>query len=400
MIVGIARPGTGRFESNEHLDELHGLVEAASGKVVGRVIQERKAPDSATWIGKGKASEVAALVAEKKAALVVFDDDLSPAQLRNLEKIVAVKVIDRSMLILDIFAKRARTAEARTQVELAQLEYMLPRLTRQWAHLSRQAGGIGTRGVGETQLEIDRRLVRTRIRRLEEELRKIEQSRRVRRSGRSVFTVALAGYTNAGKSTLFNRLTSDTTYAADKLFATLDSKLRRMNGEMPLETVAADTVGFVRKLPHHLVASFRSTMAETTEADLVLHVVDASHPVSDEQEAVGREVLQNLGVDQSNVVVVHNKVDRLGAGFGRTGDVVRVSALDGRGIEDLLAVIRERQRALGQVVDLLIPHHEAKVRARLYETGRVETITEREEGSAIRAWVPSEQIPELEQFRK
>src|SRR5205823_4329480 len=214
-------------------------------------------PDPATWIGSGKAEEIKALTERKRATLVVFDDDLSPAQSRNLERIIGVKIIDRSGLILDIFAGRARSREARTQVELAQLEYMLPRLTRQWSHLSRQTGGAGAkRGVGETQLEMDRRIIRSRIAHLKDELKKIEKNRQTqRKSRREAFTVALVGYTNAGKSTLFNQLTQGDAVAVDRLFATLDAKSQRAAFEMPLETVVIDTVGFIRKLPHHLVAS-------------------------------------------------------------------------------------------------------------------------------------------------
>src|SRR5437762_5888468 len=229
IAVGVVLPDRSRRVAEEHLDELEKLIETAGGLLVARILAKRHAPDAATWIGSGKAEEIKWLAEKNRVSLVVFDDDLSPAQTRNLEKIIGTKVIDRSALILDIFAGRARSREARTQVELAQLEYMLPRLTRQWSHLERQAGGIGTRGVGETQLEIDRRIVRTRISQLKDELGKIEQHRQTQRKARkSAFTVALVGYTNAGKSTLFNRLTSGHVDAVDKLFATLDPKSARL----------------------------------------------------------------------------------------------------------------------------------------------------------------------------
>ena len=277
VAVGLILPDLTRTVAEEHIEELSRLIETAGGSVVMRVMAKRNAPDSATYIGKGKAEEVKSAVKRAEATLVVFDDDLSPAQIRNLEKLIETKVIDRSALILDIFARRARSREARTQVELAQLEYMLPRLTRAWTHLERQAGGIGTRGVGETQLEIDRRIVRTRVARLKVELEKIEQHRETQRKSRqSVYQVALVGYTNAGKSTLFNRLTRGGAEAMDKLFATLDSRSQKAAFEMPRETVIIDTVGFIRKLPHHLVASFRSTMEEATTAAVVRGLVGRS----------------------------------------------------------------------------------------------------------------------------
>src|SRR5712692_1638963 len=279
IAVGVVLPDQTRRVAEEHLDELEKLIQTAGGVVVAKVLAKRDAPDAATWIGSGKAEEIRRLAEKEKVSLIVFDDELSPAQTRNLEKIIGTKVIDRSALILDIFAGRARSREAQTQVELAQLEYMLPRLTRAWTHLERQAGGIGTRGVGETQLELDRRIIRNRISRLKEELRKIERTRETQRKGRNeAFVVALVGYTNAGKSTLFNRLTGGDALTVDQLFATLDAKSQRAAFEAPRETVIVDTVGFIRKLPHHLVASFRSTMEEAVAADLVLHVIDSSHP--------------------------------------------------------------------------------------------------------------------------
>src|SRR5436190_6267151 len=311
IAAGLLLPDLTRSVAEEHLDELEKLIETAGGNVVGKVLARRPAPDSATFVGKGKAEEIKAIAQHHSATLLVFDDDLGPAQVRNLEKIIGVKVIDRSGLILDIFAGRARSREARTQVELAQLEYTLPRLTRAWTHLERQAGGIGTRGVGETQLELDRRIIRNRIAHLKTELRKIERTRETQRQGRGdTFVVALVGYTNAGKSTLFNRLTEGRAVAIDKLFATLDAKTQRIAFAMPRETVVVDTVGFIRKLPHDLVASFRSTMEEATAADLVLHVIDASHPQFDEQREVAGEVLKDLGVDAGRVIEVLNKMDR------------------------------------------------------------------------------------------
>ncbi|HUP47365.1 MAG TPA: GTPase HflX, partial [Thermoanaerobaculia bacterium] len=323
VAAGLILPELPRTVAEEHMEELAQLIDTAGGAVVATVLAKRGRPDPATFVGSGKAEEIKALAAGRGATLVVFDDDLSPAQVRNLEKIIGAKVIDRSGLILDIFAGRARSREARTQVELARLEYMLPRLTRQWSHLSRQAGGAGggaRRGVGETQLELDRRVVRTRISRLKEELAKIEQNRQTQRKARrSAFTVALVGYTNAGKSTLFNRLTSGGAEAMDKLFATLDARSQRAAFDMPRETVVIDTVGFIRKLPHHLVASFRSTMEEAVSADLVLHVIDGSHPQWSGQRDVGRQVLAGLRIEPERVIEVFNKSDRLDEHFAAPG---------------------------------------------------------------------------------
>ncbi len=334
---------------------------------------------------------------------MIFDDDLSPAQARNLEKTVGVKVIDRSGLILDIFARRARSREARTQVELAQLKYLLPRLTRQWTHLERQAGGIGTRGVGETQLELDRRIIRDRISRLQEELTKIERTRETQRQGRDrTYTVALVGYTNAGKSTLFNRLTQGDAFAMDQLFATLDSKLQRAHAPMPRETVYIDTVGFIRKLPHHLVASFRSTMEEASSADLVLHVVNLAHRHVEEQRDVGREVLRGLGVSEEKVLEVFNKVDAVPqpSFLERSGrEAVTVSALTAQGIGNLIERIRQRELGGGEVLQLEIPASEGKLAAWAHEIGIVQERVERDGVVEITAWIPHEQRHQFEPYR-
>jgi len=388
IAAGLLLPETSRTIADEHLDELEKLIETAGGNVVAKMLARRTAPDAATFVGKGKAEEIKAVAEHHAAQLVVFDDDLSPAQVRNLEKITGVKVIDRSGLILDIFAGRARSREARTQVELAQLEYTLPRLTRAWTHLERQAGGIGTRGVGETQIELDRRIIRNRIAHLKEELRKIERTRVTQRKARgSAFTVALVGYTNAGKSTLFNQLTRGGAVAVDKLFATLDAKSQRAAFEMPRETVVIDTVGFIRKLPHNLVASFRSTMEEAVAADLVLHVIDVSHPQYEEQRTVAEEVLKELGVPAERVMEVYNKVDRAETMMRRKG-AVAVSALTGRNIDKLVEAIRERELAGGEVVQLEIPHAEAKLLAQLHEIGVIYEQRTDDETTYVTAWVP------------
>jgi GTP-binding protein HflX len=321
LLVGVVLPGTPAHLVEDHLDELAQLAESAGAQVVGRVVQARKSPDPSTFVGRGKAKEIGEEARILGVDLLVFDDDLSGGQVKSLEEQTGILVMDRSGLILDIFDQRAQSREARTQVELARLRYQLPRLTRRWSHLSRQAGGIGMRGgEGEKQLEQDRRVLRVRIRGLEKELAKIERTRRLHRKGRrGVPTVALTGYTNAGKSTLFNRLTDAGVLAEDRVFATLDARLRRGSVNGNRAVVFADTVGFIRKLPHHLVSSFRSTLGELLEADLVLHLVDRSHPQWREQMDVAEEVMAELGVDPARVVTVFNKSDRVAPAAGGEG---------------------------------------------------------------------------------
>ncbi len=349
FLVGVALAGQPAYIVDEHLDELAELARSCDLTVAGQTLQRRRSPDARTFIGKGKAAEITAAVEQLGADLVVFDDDLSPGQVKNLEDIFDRQVIDRSALILEIFVQRARTREARTQVELAQNEYLLPRLTRRWTHLSRQAGGIGVRGgEGESQLEADRRMLRKRIQHLKRDLARIERSRKVQRRGRrDARVIALAGYTNAGKSTLFNRITRAGAQVENKLFATLDSKLRRGSLDHNGSTaVFSDTVGFIRKLPHHLVASFRSTLEEITSADLVLHVVDRSNDRWEEQMEIADEVLAELGVERDRVVTVFNKTDRLNGERPAPATGARaaiwVSAVTGSGVDDLKEEILAR----------------------------------------------------------
>ncbi|HEX9006176.1 MAG TPA: GTPase HflX, partial [Bacteroidota bacterium] len=312
MLVGLATRLERREHVEEFLDELQQLTESAGAVVVDRMLQERVSPDAATFIGSGKVEELALKTEELTVDLVVFDDDLSAVQVRNLERVVKCKIVDRSGIILAIFARRARTSEAKVQVELAQLEYMLPRLTRQWTHLSRVVGGVGTRGPGETQIETDRRAIRSRISHLRDRLKEIQKERSVQRKGRDKFPrVALVGYTNAGKSTLLNWFTNAGVLVEDRLFATLDATVRMVELSPANRILLSDTVGFIRKLPHQLVASFKSTLDEATEADMLLHVVDISHPAFEEQISVVNETLDEIGASGKPTVIVFNKIDRL-----------------------------------------------------------------------------------------
>src|SRR3990172_6180471 len=306
---------SGRVEQ-EALEELRLLAESAGAEVCGAITGRRQVPDAATFIGKGKAEEVRDAVVREHAELVLVNHELSPAQERNLEKITSCRVLDRTGLILDIFAQRAHSAEGKLQVELAQLEHLSTRLVRGWTHLERQKGGIGLRGPGETQLEVDRRLVRDRIKKLNQRLKQVSVQRRSRRRARHkvpIPTVSLVGYTNAGKSTLFNRLTGAAVYAADQLFATLDPTMRRIELPGRVSVVLSDTVGFIRNLPHDLVAAFKSTLEEVAEADLLLHVVDAGHPERLEHVQRVNEVLVEIAAAQLPQILVFNKIDATGA---------------------------------------------------------------------------------------
>ncbi|MEX1137902.1 MAG: GTPase HflX, partial [Bacteroidota bacterium] len=312
VLVGVSTRQVGRVETEELLDELALLADTAGAEVVARIIQDRDRIDAATFIGKGKVEEMRTLVQEKKVPLVIFDDDLSGVQVKNLEKELECKVLDRSGLILDIFASRAKSMEAKTQVELAQLQYLLPRLTRQWTHLSKQLGGIGTKGPGETQIETDRRMIRARITHLKEKLERIGRQRVTQRKSRSKHTRAsLVGYTNVGKSTLLNVLSGSDVFVENRLFATLDPTTRLVPIVSGVDILMTDTVGFIRKLPHHLVASFKSTLEEITEADLLLHVVDITSKTYEHQISIVQETLEDLGCASKPTLMVFNKIDGL-----------------------------------------------------------------------------------------
>ncbi|MEX0676590.1 MAG: GTPase HflX [Pirellulales bacterium] len=343
ILVGVLLPHP--TIHGDPLEELEGLATTAGSRIVGRLTQRRAAPDVTTYLGKGKVEELGRLVAAADADVILFDNDLSPAQTRNLEEATGVKVLDRSELILDIFASRAQTFQARLAVELAQLQYSLPRLKRMWTHLSRLKMGIGMRGPGEKQLEVDRRLVEKRIADLRGELRVIERRKEREVAARSDrMTVSLVGYTNAGKSTLLNALTGSHVLTENRLFATLDTRTRRwqLPGWGPV--LLSDTVGFIRNLPHHLIASFKATLEESRQADLLLHVADASNPAALDQIAVVYQVLEELGIQAKDTLLVLNKVDvtergQLAALMGRYPHAIPVSAQTGQGIDHLAAAV-------------------------------------------------------------
>lgn len=315
ILIGLYQPQQDKWLVKDHLDELASLANTAGAEVIDTVIQERIKPEPAYFIGRGKAEELVIKIEMEEIDLLIFDDELSPAQARNLEKLTQIKVIDRTGLILDIFADHAKSRESKTQVELAQLNYLLPRLTRQWTHLSRQVGGIGTKGPGETQLETDRRLVRTRITVLKKELKIIEKQRETQRKKQKEFhRIALIGYTNAGKSTLMNALTGSDVVVEDKLFATLDTTTRKFDLQTNMNILLSDTVGFIRKLPHDLIASFKSTLAQAGEADILLHVVDLSHPAYMEHIKIVNNLMEELMLEKSQMVMVFNKVDKIRQG--------------------------------------------------------------------------------------
>jgi GTP-binding protein HflX len=309
VLIGINYPGQDTRETEEYIDELSFLAETAGAEPLKRFIQKLEMPDPRTFLGSGKIVEVAQYVKENKIDIAIFDDELSPSQMRNIEETLGCRVLDRTNLILDIFARRARTSHARTQVELAQYQYLLPRLTGMWTHLERQRGGIGLRGPGETEIETDRRIIRDRISLLKSQLKKIDTQMATQRKNRGkMVRVALVGYTNVGKSTIMNLLSKSDVFAENKLFATLDTTVRKVViGNLPF--LLSDTVGFIRKLPHDLVESFKSTLDEVRESDLLLHVVDISHPGFEEQIKIVDETLRDLGSAGKPSVIIFNKID-------------------------------------------------------------------------------------------
>ena len=392
FLVAVELKSRNRADMRDSLAELGELAVTAGGEVVGDGLQKTESLNPATFIGKGKAGEFADFCRRQNVDTVIFDDELSPAQSRNLEKIFNCKILDRTSLILDIFAQRARTREGKLQIELAQLQHLLPRLTRFWGHLSRQSGGIGMRGgEGETQLETDRRRVQDRIAKISRELELVRQQRGIQRSVRQRNNWPLAsivGYTNAGKSTLLNALTGADVLVKDILFATLDPTTRRLRLPTNQNVLLTDTVGFIRKLPHGLVEAFKATLEEVVEADLLLHVVDVSHSQAEEQIQAVNTVLAEIGAGEKPTVMVFNKMDRLESDGmlnrlqAHHPHAVAISATTGEGIPVLLAEFGIQLRPKREFLELRVPHEQAVVIARLHKVGQV--ITRRYSGKTAR----------------
>ena len=382
VLVGLKSPVLGRDSADEEsLTELAALVETAGAESVGMILQSREKPDPHSFIGEGKVEEVKRMVENSQATMVIFDNDLSPSQIRVLTELCGVQVLDRSGLILDIFAQRARTKEGCLQVELAQYQYLLPRLIGMWSHLERQGGTggspIGTKGPGETQLETDRRHIRRKIDKLKEELeevRRVRATQRQRRQKNEIPVVAIVGYTNAGKSTLLNAITGAGIPANDRLFDTLDTTTRLLTVSDTLDVVISDTVGFIRKLPHQLVEAFKATLEELEYADLLLHVIDVSNPEWEEQARIVDDLIRELGADSIPCIRVYNKCD-VAFGFQRKEeDAVSLSARTGEGVADLLAAIDKKLDKGTKRVTLHLPYDKVGALDALYREARVESV--------------------------
>ena len=382
FLIGAQFKARNSWEIKDSLSELSQLAETAGAEIVGQGFQKLDTLHPGTFIGKGKAHEFAEQCQVENVDTIIFDDELTPGQARNLEKIFECKILDRTSLILDIFAGRAQTREGKLQVELAQLKYLLPRLTRFWTHLTRQKGGIGMRGGdGESQLEVDRRKISERIARLLEELDQVRKQREIQRSGRkrNLWPLAsIVGYTNAGKSTLLNSLTGAEVVAEDKLFATLDPTTRRLRLPTNQNVLISDTVGFIRKLPHRLVEAFKATLEEVVEADLLIHVTDLSHPQVDEQIKAVNTVLEEIKAHEKPCMMVFNKIDQVESSgiiehyLETHGPAVAISAKSQQGFDSFLAELGTQLRPIRQFLELKIPQEKTQVMARLYEVGQVE----------------------------
>ncbi|HSG82825.1 MAG TPA: GTPase HflX [Gemmatimonadota bacterium] len=394
-----------RKEAQDHLDELSALTDTAGAEVVATLEQPLQAPHPAYYIGTGKVEELSQLVATQEATLVIFDEDLTPMQGQKLEEALGVRVMDRTELIIDIFALRARSAEARTQVELAQLQYLLPRLKRMWTHLSRIRGGIGLRGPGETQLETDRRMIRRKISELKKRLERVARQRATQRKGRvGEYRVALVGYTNVGKSSILAKMSDSDLFIEDRLFATLDPATRAVDLGEGFRALVTDTVGFIRKLPHDLVASFRATLEEVNEADVLCHVVDVAHPGWEEQYEVVEGVIAELRFNPRRRLVVFNKVDRLThpeesaideRASALLGDHVFTSTLESGGLETLRTELKRLAMEDWPTVTLTIPASEGRVLAELYREGEVVWREQRGERIQLRIRLRSEVLDRL-----
>ena len=402
LLVGLEQDGVSKWDLADSMAELRELASSAGAQVVSTVTQKLEKPTAPYYIGKGKAQLIKESFQDQHVTSVIFDNELSPAQGRNLEHLFSRKVLDRTQLILDIFAQRARSREGRLQIELAQLQYLLPRLTRMWTHLSRQTGGIGTRGPGETQLEVDRRRVQERIAKLERELEGVRKVRGVQREGRRRHqwpVAAVVGYTNAGKSTLLNLLTGADVLAVDRLFATLDPTTRSITLPNKQRMLLTDTVGFLRNLPHMLIDSFRATLEEVSEADLLIHVVDLSHPHVDEHIEAVNSVTKELGAFAKQTLLVFNKVDALKnpdlieAYHRRFPGSVAISARSGEGVSTLVQALQEAVTSWHLHLRFRIPLAESGLIAEIHRVGRVLELHYEGEAAVMLAHVP----PQLEQ---
>ena len=402
LLIGLEKEGVSKWDLRDSMDELRELANSAGAHVVNTVTQKLRKPTAPYYIGRGKAELIKESFKDQQVTSVIFDDELSPAQGRNLENLLSRKVLDRTQLILDIFAQRARSREGRLQIELAQLQYLLPRLTRMWNHLSRQTGGIGTRGPGETQLEVDRRRVQERIARLERELEGVRKVRSVQRQGRKRHqwpVAAVVGYTNAGKSTLLNLLTGADLVAENRLFATLDPTTRSLTLPNRQRLLLTDTVGFLRKLPHTLIESFKATLEEVSEADLLIHVVDLSHPRVDEHIEAVNSVTKELGAFGKQTLLVFNKIDALandelvGACRNRFPGSVAISARTGAGVAGLVQALQDGLASWRLRSRFRVPLSEAGLIAEIHRIGHVLELRYEDEFALIVAHVP----PQLQQ---
>jgi GTP-binding protein HflX len=407
LLIGLEKQGVSKWDLRDSLEELAELANSAGAEVVDTVTQKLQKPTAPYYIGKGKAESLKPALQDRQVTSVIFDDELSPAQGRNLENLLSRKVLDRTQLILDIFAQRARSREGRLQIELAQLQYLLPRLTRMWNHLSRQTGGIGTRGPGETQLEVDRRRVQERIARLERELESVRKTRAVQRQGRKRHqwpVAAVVGYTNAGKSTLLNLLTGADLVAENKLFATLDPTTRSFVLPNKQRLLLTDTVGFLRKLPHTLIESFKATLEEVSEADLLIHVVDLAHARVDDQIEAVENVIKELNASGKQMLIVFNKIDNvlnrdlMGTYVRRFPGSVAISARTGENVNQLVQVLQDALSAWRLRSHFRIPASESALIAEIHRVGHVLELKYEGNDTILVAHIPPELAQKLERY--